>query len=397
MSRLDRRGALKLLATAGVAGLTAACGDGRGGSGSRSGSTTEVRIGLLVPESGGLRPIGAQIRNGFQQYLATTGGQLGDHPVSEVLADEGESPESARTGLEQLLDRGVNAVVGVTDPVALAELAPLLEEAHVPLLAANGSAQDLRGGPYLWRTAFLNNEPGLALGRYLAEEVDGPVAILAQDDPFGIDAVAGLREAFAAAQASERLTEPIFTPYQDALAEDGLAGRLNLVADQDPAAVFGAYTGEAAASFLTQYVAAGLNPRRLYGPADLTEGEALEAVGRDGLGVRTAGNYAPELRGSTNQLFAVSYRHEFGTPTTYAVAAFDAAAVLDTAIRLVDGDLTPRLLTLALGEVGLIDSPRGRWQFNQSRTPTQKWYLREVAMDGPIVSNLVVGELGTLG
>lgn len=123
----------------------------------------------------------------------------------------------------------------------------------------------------------------------------------------------------------------------------------------------------------------------------------LEALGKDTLGIRTASNYAPELRGSTNQLFALSYRDEFGPPTTYAVAAYDAAAVLDTAIRLVDGDITPRLLTLALGEVGLIDSPRGRWQFNQSRTPTQRWYLRQVAWDGPVIANLVVGELGTLG
>ncbi len=396
MSRLDRRGVLKLLATAGAAGLVTACG-GRNRSDSRSSSTQPLRIGLLVPSSGPLLTIGEQIRNGFRHYLAETGGLLGDHPVREVVADEGETRESAREAAEQLLQQEVHAIVGVANPAVLAELTPLVEEAHVPLLSANGSAPDLRGGPYLWRTAFLNSEPGLALGRYLASEVDGPVAIIAQDDQFGIDAVAGLREAFATAQASNRLAEPIFTRHRDVLAEDGLAGTLNLLADQRPAAVFAAYSGEAASAFLTQYLHAGLSPRRLYGPADLTEGPVLEALGKDTLGIRTASNYAPELRGSTNQLFALSYRDEFGPPTTYAVAAYDAAAVLDTAIRLVDGDITPRLLTLALGEVGLIDSPRGRWQFNQSRTPTQRWYLRQVAWDGPVIANLVVGELGTLG
>lgn len=395
MSRLDRRGVLKLFGAVGAAGVATACGDGGREPGTRD--RAELRVGLLVPETGGLSGIGAEIRNGFRRYLQASEQRLGDHPVTEVFADEGETVEEAQAGLEQLLEQDVHAIVGVVAPATLAALAPLAEAAHVPLLNPNGSAQNLQGGPYLWRTAFLNNEPGMALGRYLATKSNGPVAIIAQDDLFGLDAVAGLQEAFAAAQASERLAEPIFTPYEGEPDEDFFATALNQVADQDPRVVFAAYSGAAAGAFLTQYLAAGLSPRRLYGPADLTEGAALEGVGTDGLGIRTAGNYAPELRGVTNQAFAVSYRDEFGPPTTYAVAAFDAASVLDTAVRLADGDLTPRRITLSLGEVGLIDSPRGRWQFNQSRTPTQKWYLREVAMDGPVVANLVSGELGTLG
>ena len=50
-----------------------------------------------------------------------------------------------------------------------------------------------------------------------------------------------------------------------------------------------------------------------------------------------------------------------------------------------------------LGRVGQIDSPRGNWQFNQSRTPQQKWYLREVRRDGQVLSNVLISELGTLG
>lgn len=50
-----------------------------------------------------------------------------------------------------------------------------------------------------------------------------------------------------------------------------------------------------------------------------------------------------------------------------------------------------------LSRIGLLDSPRGRWQFNQGRTPTQKWYLREVAEDGPLLANVLVRDLGTLG
>ncbi len=251
----------------------------------------------------------------------------------------------------------------------------------------------------MWRTSYVNDEPGRALGTHLAEEIGGTVAAIAQDDRTGTDAVRGMRDKVAAIRgSSDGLPEPIWTPAVSQPASDHFAIPLEQLRQLEPEAVFACYVGDAAVEFVRQYVQAGLDPARLYGPAYLTEGAALSALGGDALGVRTAANYAPELRTTTNRAFASDYRREFGdSPTIYAVAAYDAAAALDTAIGLTEGDLDPSQINLNLSQVGLIDSPRGRWQFNQGRTPTQKWYLREVAADGPVLSNLVIRELGTLG
>ena len=75
----------------------------------------------------------------------------------------------------------------------------------------------------------------------------------------------------------------------------------------------------------------------------------------------------------------------------------DAAQVLDKGIRIAGKDLDPLQLNLALGKVGQVDSPRGPWQFNQPRTPQQKWYLRRVQLDGQVLSNVMINELATLG
>jgi branched-chain amino acid transport system substrate-binding protein len=288
-------------------------------------------------------------------------------------------------------------VVGLASSAAIMEVRDTIEAEHVPLLGANASPRDLQGVPFIWRTSYQNQEPGLALGRYLAAETTGRVAIVAQDELTGTDAVAGLQEAFATAQATDRLAGPILTPDESQPAGDAFAGALAQVQNLAPEVVFCVYAGVAAVEFVRQYVDAGLDPTRLYAPAYLTEGEALDALGEAAVGIRTAANYAPELRSTANRAFAVAYRTEFGTPTIYAVAGFDAAAALDAAVRLTGGDPTPRQINLTLGEIGLIDSPRGRWQFNQTRTPTQKWYLREVGRDGPVLANLVRSELGTLG
>jgi branched-chain amino acid transport system substrate-binding protein len=71
--------------------------------------------------------------------------------------------------------------------------------------------------------------------------------------------------------------------------------------------------------------------------------------------------------------------------------------VLDKALSLVDGELSGETLNAAIGRVGQISSPRGDWQFNQNRSPQQRWYLRQVRMDGAVLANNVVSELATLG
>jgi branched-chain amino acid transport system substrate-binding protein len=394
----DRRTALKLLGAVGVAGLASACGpDPSGSETALPLYDSHVRIGLLVPGTGGYKPIGDEILNGFRRYLRTTGNRLGGHPVVEEEADEGDSPETAQEGLARLLDREVLAVVGVASSAAMMAVSSTVEEAHLPLIGANASPRDLQGVPFIWRTSYLNPEPGLALGRHLAADTTGRVAIVAQDDLTGSDAVAGLREAFATAQATARLAEPVYTPNESQPGPDAFAGALAQVRSLGAGVVFCVYAGAAAVEFVRQYLDAGLDPTRLYAPGYLTEGEALDELGESALGIRTAANYAAELRGAANRSFAVAYRTEFGTPTMYAVAGYDAAAALDAAIRLTGGDPDPRQINLMLGEIGLIDSPRGRWQFNQIRTPTQKWYLREVGRDGPVLANLVLKELGTLG
>lgn len=400
MSGIDRRGVFTLAGAVGAAGLASACGatqDPAVPGDVEVRYDNHVRIGLLVPGTGGYKPIGDEILNGFHRYLRTTGNRLGGHPVVEEQEDEGDSPETARAGLERLLDRNLHAVVGLASSAAIMEVSPIIGREHLPLLGANASPRDLQGVPYIWRTSYVNHEPGLALGRYLAGAGDGPVGIVAQENLTGTDAVAGLQEAFALAQADDRLAEPIFTPDESQPGDGAFTEALAQVRDLDPEVVCAVYAGVAAVEFVRQYQAAGLDPARLTGPAYLTEGEALAALGESALGIRTSANYGAGLRSPANRSFAVAYRTEFGPPTIYAVAGYDAAAALDAAIRLTGGSPTPRQINLRLGEIGQIDSPRGRWQFNQGRTPTQKWYLREVAPDGPVLSNVVLRELGTLG
>ena len=398
VQHIDRRQALKLLGALGAAGLASACALSDDDD-SRGGSATPVRIGLLTPQSGANKPVGEDMRNGFQLYLGLNGQRLGGHPVELVTADEGDSAKTGQAALKQLLDRNVLALVGVASSTVMTAIRPAIEAAKVPLIGSNASPAALTGSVFIWRTSYVDDEPGRALGPYVSEQVRGKVALITADsagDPSGRDAIEGFRFSFGS--TDERIVDSLVSvPYSARPGAGYYAGTLNELEEMDPDAVYCTLSGNAAVEFIKQYRAAGLR-KPLYAPGFATEGASLTALGESGRDVFTALNYSSDLDNPANRRFATAYRQEHSTsPTTYAMAAYDAAAVLDKAISLAGSELTPLAVNLSLSKIGQVDSPRGTWQFNQSRTPQQVWYLRQVREDGRVLANVVLGQLATLG
>src|SRR5436305_391555 len=273
---LDRRRALKLLATLGAAGAAApvlsACSSSTGTD--KMVDEPPIRLGLLIPQSGVYKTIGDDLSNGFQMFIKLNGNKLGGRGVDLVFADEGETAESGKAAAAKLLKQDrVTALSGVVNSAVMNAIKDDVEAAQVPLIGSNASPTTLIGVKYIWRTSYVNDEPCRSLGAYVANRVgDGSVYLMCAD-------------------------------YQ----------------------------------------------------------EVYSLV-----------------------------------PTTYAMPSYDAAAVLDKAITIAGAGLTSQTLNAAIGRIGSIDSPRGPWQFNQTRTPLQKWYLRQVRLDGAVLSNGVISELVTL-
>jgi branched-chain amino acid transport system substrate-binding protein len=396
VSQMDRRQALKLLAALGATGLAAACSDGASDDGTVPLSDEPVRIGLVVPQTGGYRQIGDEMADGFQLYLNLNDGRLGGHKVELLTADEGETAASGKAAVEQLLKKNVLALSGVANSSVMLAVREVVEKAKVPLIGSNASPTSLQGVVYIWRTSYVNDEPGRALGPYVAANVTGNIAMVAPDYPAGRDAIDGFREGFGKSDA--RIGSPtIWTEFVTAPNESFFAATVQRLKQADPAAIYCFFAGTSAVEFVKQVRAASLR-QPIFAPGFLTEGSVLSQLGDSAQGITTALNYSADLSNPANQRFAAAYRRDHeGSPTTYAMASYDAAQVLDKAIRVAGQNLTPVSLNLSLAKVGQIDSPRGAWQFNTPRTPQQKWYLREVQRDGQLWSNVLIDELAMLG
>ncbi|WP_051779026.1 ABC transporter substrate-binding protein [Streptomyces sp. NRRL S-241] len=372
--------------------LATGCGGASLGTGDKSKQTGPVKIGLLVPQSGTYKALGDDMKAGFELYVQQHGGRLGGREVQIVVADEGETADSGKAAAEKLVKQDrVLAVSGVVSSATVNGVKDLFETSRIPLVGSNASPTTLTGAKYIWRTSYVNDEPGKALGKHVAERAGGPVFLIAAGYQAGKDEIEGFKSTFLPAGGSIA-GEEVYTPFPGT---KNFQPYLSQIENSGVKAVFCFYAGGAAVDFVKQYRDFGLAGRiPLYAPGFLTEGGVLKGQGDAANGVLTALNYSADLDNAANRTFAPAYKAAHGTdPTTYAMASWDAAQVLDKAIAAAGGKVTPETVNAAISTIGDIDSPRGTWRFNSGGTPIQPWYLREVKLG----ANTLAGDLGRLG
>ena len=392
-----RRRLFVLAGAAGAAALLpglAACGSSVGGGGSGGGAKA-VKVGLVVPRSGVYAVVGTDLQRGWELWLDGHGGKFGDYTVTTVVADEGETPQTGVPAVQKVLQSdGVDVVVGVVNSATALGVRDAIAESKKILVVANAGAADITGkarSPYIWRSSFTNGQISSAMGAHLAQSgfKDGVYAI-APDYTAGTEVIAGFTKAFEAGggkvvgQAKPALGKTSdYQPFLSGIQSSGAK------------ATFCFFSGAEAITFVRQYAQFGLAKSiPLYGSGFLTEGNVLPQQADAALGVQTTLHYTDQLDNPANKDFVAKYSAKYGeSPSCFSVQAWDAANVLNRALRsapAVDGDT----ISAALGGVGTIeDSPRGPWTF-EGQTPRQTIYLRRVERTGGKLVNGVVQDLG---
>lgn len=390
-----RRRIRQACAVALALGLTAVSGCS-GGSGTDNGT---VKVGLVSSLSGTYKPVGTELRAGFELYLDTHDNKLGGRKVELVVADEGDGPPTAVPAATKLVKKDrVDVLTGLVSGGSVNAVLPLVNQARIPFLGSN-ARPDIKNLDYVWTTSFLSDEPGKAIAPYVKEKVDGPVYAIGPDYQGGYDELRGFTDEFK--RIGGELANPggktTWTPFPKTT---NFMPYFAEMAKTNAKAVYSFYAGKAAIDFAKQYAQSDVADLPLY-TAFVTEGSVLQAQGDAAKGIYSVLNYAPDLDNEANRKFAADWTAKHETqPTTYAMASYDAAAVLDKAIAdaAEDGEVTPQTINKAIGGLGQIDSPRGAWEFgDKAHSPVQSWYLRQVRPDGDQLANVMVQDLATLG
>ena len=133
-------------------------------------------------------------------------------------------------------------------------------------------------------------------------------------------------------------------------------------------------------------------PRSDWKSAFTVDESTLPAQQDAALGFFGGANWAPNLDNPQNKAFVAGYEKEFGAvPATYAFQSYDAALLIDSAVRQVGGNVADRAALRAAMQKADFKSLRGGFRFNTNHYPIQDFYLVKVAKrpDGKFQTEIV--------
>jgi branched-chain amino acid transport system substrate-binding protein len=152
---------------------------------------------------------------------------------------------------------------------------------------------------------------------------------------------------------------------------------------RQPDAVYDLLDGGVNVDFMRALDSSGLRAgMAVYAPAPAFDRVYLPAMGEAALDTVTVGTWAGDLDNPASHRLVTEFEAEYGRPaTTWAADGYDAAALLDAALKATKGRTgDPDVLRLALRNAEFA-STRGALRFNTNQAPVLSYLARKVARD----------------
>jgi len=201
------------------------------------------------------------------------------------------------------------------------------------------------------------------------------VYLVAPNYQAGKDSLAGFKRTFKGQVVGENYTKLGQLDYAAELAEIRAA---------KPQAVYIFLPGGMGINFIKQYVGAGVGKdTALLLPAFSADQDVINAVGAPMAGLFNTAHWAPDFTNPANQKFMAEFEKEYKrVPTLYASQGYDAAQLVNAAVRDVKGKIEDRQAVRRALKMAHFDSVRGPFKFNVNQYPVQNYYVRTIGSDG---------------
>jgi branched-chain amino acid transport system substrate-binding protein len=347
----------------------------------------KLKIGVIVTLSGPAAALGQQVRDGFTLAVKDLGGKMAGRDVEIVAADDELKPDSAVTKVKGLLERDrVDFVVG---PI----FSNILQAIHKPvtdnktfLISPNAGPSSYAGkncSPFFYVTSYQNDQVHEILGKVAQDRGYKRVYVMVPNYQAGKDSAAGFKLDYKG-----EIVEESYVP----LGTLDFQVELSKIASLKPDAVFTFMPGGMGVSLVKQFRQAGLADQIPVLSAFTVDESTLPAQQDAAIGMFGGADWAPNLDNPQSKKFVAAYEAAYNSvPGTYAMQGYDAAMLIDSAVKAVKGDLSNKqALTAALKKADFT-SLRGGFKFNVNGYPIQDFYLTKVAKraDGKFQTEIV--------
>jgi branched-chain amino acid transport system substrate-binding protein len=356
--------------------------------------TEGLKLGVMAVLSGPQAVLGGQLRDGFMLGVRHADGKLGGLETTVIVQDDELKPDVAVGKARQLIERDkVDFVVGpVFSNILLAIYKPITE-ANIFLISPNAGPSPLAGkgcSPFFFSTSYQNDQPPEILGKYAQDQGFKRAFLLAPNYQAGKDMISGFKKQFKGVIADEVYTS---------LGQLDFAAELAKIAAAKPDAFFVFMPGGMGVNLVKQYRQAGLETIPFLSVFTVDE-STLPAQQDAALGFFSGMTWAPNTDTPENKKFVAEFEKQYGyVPGSYAMQAYDAAMLIDSAVKAVGGKLDNKeALRVAIKRADF-KSVRGPFKFNNNGFPIQDFYLVKVAKraDGKFETQIVQKVLENAG
>ncbi len=367
----------RILAVAMAVGLVASAAEAQ----------EKLKVGVMTTLSGPGAVLGQQLRNGFQLGVQELGGKLGGRDVEIIVQDDELKPDVAVGKTKALVDRDkVDFIVGpIFSNIAGAIVKPATDGGAF-LISPNAGPSNLAGkecNANFFVTSYQNDQNHEVLGKYAQDAGIKKAFIMAPNYQAGKDSLAGFKRHFKG-----ELLDEVYVP----LNQLDYSAELSRIATAKPEAVFVFLPGGMGVNFVKQFRQAGLADSVKFLSAFTVDESTLPAQQDAAIGFFSGSNWAPNLDTPQNKAFVAAYEKAFNAvPGSYAFHAYDAALLIDSALKATNGDTANKDAVRAALKKADFQSLRGAFKFNTNNYPVQDFYLVKVAKraDGKFQTEVV--------
>jgi branched-chain amino acid transport system substrate-binding protein len=347
----------------------------------------KLKIGLIVTLSGPAASLGQQVRDGFSLAVKDLGGKMGGRDVEVVAVDDELKPDAAVTKVKGLLERDkVDFVVGPIFSNILQAIHKPVTDTKTFLVSPNAGPSSYAGkncSPFFYVTSYQNDQVHEILGKVAQDRGYKRVYVMVPNYQAGKDSAAGFKLDYKG-----EVVEESYVP----LGTLDFQVELSKIASQKPDAVFTFMPGGMGVSLVKQYSQAGLADKIPVLSAFTVDESTLPAQQDAAVGMFGGADWAPDLNNPQSKKFVAAYEAAYNSvPGTYAMQGYDAALLIDSAVKGVKGDLANKDAVAAALKKADFTSLRGNFKFNVNGYPIQDFYLTKVAKraDGKFQTEIV--------
>src|SRR3954447_14793504 len=346
----------------------------------------KIKLGVVVTLSGPAAALGQQVRDGFALAVKDLGGKMGGKDVELIVVDDELKPDSAVTKVKGLLERDkVDFVVGPIFSNILQAIHRPVVESKTFLISPNAGPSSFAGkecSPFFYVTSYQNDQVHEILGKVAQNRGYKRVYLLVPNYQAGRDSVAGFKLDYKG-----EIVEESYVPLNTL----DFQPEISKISSQKPDAVFTFMPGGMGVNLVKQYRQAGLADSIPVLSAFTVDESTLPAQQDAAVGMFGGADWAPNLDNPQSKKFVAGYEAAYNAvPGTYAMQAYDAALLIDSAVKAV-GDLSNKDAVAAALRKAEFTSLRGGFKFNTNGYPIQDFYLTKVAKrpDGKFQTEIV--------